>query len=136
MALSDREKKVLEELERGLFADDEDFAKRVQSASPQNSESKATSAKAKSSRNGNPAGRLVGGVLLAVVGLSVLVVATTIQYIVLGVVGFVITLTGLVISSSNWSNSSLQQKSRPARKPSSGKGFFEEQWDRRFNSDN
>lgn len=134
MALSDREKKVLEELERGLFADDEEFAKRVQGAK---SHSSSTSASKKSGKSSPPAARLVGGTLLAIVGLSVLLLAAIVQYIIIGVVGFVIMLTGLVIASSNWSNTSLNQKRSGAKgKPSSSKGFFEDRWDRRINGDN
>lgn len=132
MALSDREKKVLEELERNLFANDEDFAKRVGASSAKESNAKHSEPKPKSA----PAARLVGGALLAVVGLSVLVMAAVSQFVVVGVVGFVITLTGMVIASSNWSNSSLQQKKSSTKRAPSAKSFIEDRWDRRMNGEN
>ena len=83
MGLSEREQKVLEELERGLYADDAKFATRV-SAGPNNS-----------------AARIVGGALLAVVGLSVLVFAVVSQLTVFGVVGFALMLAGVLVATGS-----------------------------------
>ena len=54
MGLSEHEQKLLDELERGLMESDSGFAAKVQ-------------------RVGNPAGKLIGGVLLSIIGLGVLV---------------------------------------------------------------
>lgn len=125
MGLSDAEKKVLEELERGLYAEDAGFANRVKSA---NAKTK------KSSNSGNPAAKLVAGSVLAVAGLSVLIMGVVIQVPVIGVVGFLLMLVGLIMGSSNWSNSSLKTKanSSTSKGSKSAKNIFEERWDRRF----
>ena len=125
MGLSEREQKVLEELERGLYADDAKFATKV-SAGPNNS-----------------AARVVGGALLAVVGLSVLVFAVISQVTVFGVVGFAAMLAGvLVATGSNGSRpkSTSASAARPKTGPSSTsepkpepKGnFFEQRWNKRM----
>lgn len=124
MALSDREKKVLEELERGLYADDAEFAQRVKQVT-------AKRPKAPRETSGNPAAKLVAGSVVAISGLSVLILAVVVQVTLIGVVGFLIMLAGLVLGSSNWSNSSLSSK--PAKgKTAKASNIFEERWNRRF----
>lgn len=114
MALSEREQKLLEEMERGLYASDADFANRVAKRS-------APSAK-----------RLIGGTALAVIGLSILLFAVIIQFAIFGVVGFLVVLTGLVVASSNISQAPTpgpkSSTAKPAKKPG---GSFEDRWDRR-----
>ena len=124
MGLSEREQKVLEELERGLYADDARFATRV-SAGPNNS-----------------AARLVGGALLAVIGLSVLVFAVISQLTVFGVVGFALMLAGVLVATG--SKGGRAKGEAAAAKPKAGpsgtskpkdetKGsFFEERWNKRM----
>jgi hypothetical protein len=111
MALSDREKKVLEQLERDLYGTDGKFERRVQ-------------------RQALPSVRaLVAGAALAVVGISVTVFAVMAQLILFGVLGFLLLLTGLVLASSNWSDkksSATQSKTRAPRD-----NFFEDRWNRR-----
>lgn len=125
MGLSEREQKVLEELERGLYAEDAKFATKV-SAGPSNS-----------------AARIVGGALLAVVGLSVLVFAVVSQITVFGVVGFALMLAGVLVatgSKGGKANSATVTPARPKASPSSAskpkeetKGsFFEERWNKRM----
>ena len=125
MGLSEREQKVLEELERGLYADDAKFATKV-SAGPNNS-----------------ATRIVGGALVAVVGLSVLVFAVISQLTVFGVVGFAFMLAGVLIATSSKggkTKSDAPSAARPKVSPSGAskpksetKGsFFEERWNRRM----
>lgn len=125
MALSDREKKVLEELERGLYADDAEFVQRVQQVADKK-------VKPANSNGSNPAAKLVAGSVLAVAGLSVLVLAVAIQVTVIGVIGFLIMLAGLVLGSSNWSNTSLSNKPKPASPKQPRGSFFEDRWNRRF----
>jgi hypothetical protein len=116
MALSEREQKLLEEMERGLYASDADFANRVAQRS-------APSAK-----------RLIGGTALAVIGLSILLFAVIIQFAIFGVIGFLVVLTGLVVASSNAtgtpavSGGSRQVSPKAPKRPGSS---FEERWDRR-----
>lgn len=114
MGLSEREQKLLEELERGLMESDSGFAAKVE-------------------RVGNPAGRMIAGILLAIVGLGVLVTGVFIQFAAVGVLGFLVMLGGLVIATSN-----LQLPELPEgfSKPGSGtqgpgRNFFEDRWDKR-----
>lgn len=129
MGLSEHEQRLLEELERGLYENDSNFAKKVANVP-----------------NKAPASRLVGGALLAVVGLSVLVFAAITQWVIFGAVGFIIMFIGVVIGSSNWSSSALGGSTGTANpKPKNSDGgsgqapwggnkptsFFEERWNRR-----
>ncbi len=114
MGLSDREQKLLDELERGLMQSDSGFASRV-------------------GKVGNPGSRLVGGALLAVVGLGVLVAAVILQFPPVGLAGFLLMLAGLVVATSNVSGSKITQ-GLMAKKPKTqrpGRNFFEDRWDRR-----
>jgi predicted lipid-binding transport protein (Tim44 family) len=117
MALSEREQKLLEEMERGLYANDAEFAQRV-------SKSSVPSPR-----------RMIAGALLAVVGISILVFAVMIQLAIFGLIGFLIMLAGILIASSNMKPTSLEAQAKPqaaANKPSGeGKNPFEERWDRR-----
>jgi hypothetical protein len=127
MALSDREKKVLEELERGLFADDAEFAERVKAASQGTSKVKKAKPALRQS-----AARLVAGALVSVAGLSILVVAAILKITAFGILGFLVMLSGLVLASSNWSNTALKEKqpvNKPTKKPDN---WFEDRWNRRF----
>ena len=118
MGLSEREQRVLEELERGLYAEDAKFAQRVSSG-------------------GNIAAKMVAGVLLAVIGLSVLVFAVIIQIMFIGLIAFALMLVGLVLATSGGpANQSGGAKSKAAGagsgKPKKSPGsFFEDRWDKR-----
>ena len=114
MGLSEHEQKLLDELERGLMESDSGFAAKVQ-------------------RVGNPAAKLIGGVLLAIIGLGVLVTGVFLQFAPIGVLGFLVMLGGLVVATSN-----LQLPDMPSglSKPGSGhqgpgRNFFEGRWDKR-----
>lgn len=112
VSLSDHEKRVLEELERGLYNDDAKFAQRVSGARP------ATSA------------RIVGGALLALAGISVLVLAAVTHVILFGVIGFLAMLIGVFVATSGQTRSPSVAKpvaKRPTKpkRPSSG-SFFED----------
>lgn len=121
MALSEREQKLLDELERGLYASDSALAHKL----------------------GKPGSRspkiLIAGALLAVMGLSLLVVAVTLQFAIFGVAGFLTMLAGLILATSGKPSGSrakpgsAQTTQKPA--PSSlGKGFFDDRWDKRQGS--
>jgi hypothetical protein len=124
MGLSEREQKVLEELERGLYAEDAKFATKV-SAGPSNS-----------------AARIVGGALLAVVGLSVLVFAVISQLTIFGVVGFALMLAGVLVATgtkggkAKGESTQAKPKVSPtgtAKPKDEAKGsFFEERWNKRM----
>lgn len=139
MALSDREKKVLEELERGLIGDEE-FVQRVSKvASGKSTPMYAVGPDGKRTKIGGskstPASRLVAGALIAVVGLSVLIMAVATQIIAIGVVGFLVMLTGLVIGSSKFTNEGLNSSkpnNRESKPKGSGGSFFEDRWNKRF----
>ncbi len=111
MSLSDREKQVLEQLERDLYANDAKFANKI---------SAPKSLKA-----------LVGGVALAVIGISIIVFAVIVQVFWFGLLGFAALLAGLVLASSNWMNhDSLPQSGQKSPKGSKT-NYFEERWNKR-----
>jgi hypothetical protein len=114
MGLSEREQKLLEELERGLIEGDSSFA-------------------AKAQRVGNPAGRMIAGALLAIIGLGVLMTGVFIQFAAIGVFGFLVMLAGLVLATSNLQLPELPAGlTRPSAGPTgSGRNFFEDRWDKR-----
>ena len=91
MGLSEREQQLLDELERGLYASDSSLAHKL----------------------GKPGARspkrIIAGGALAVIGLSLLVVAVILQFALFGVAGFLVMLAA-----------------REQRK-----SFFEDRWDRR-----
>ena len=111
MGLSDREKQVLEQLERDLYANDAKFAAKI--AAP------------KSLR------ALVGGVALAVIGISVIVFAVMVQIFWFGLIGFAALLTGLVLASSNWMNQDTVQQNSSNTQKSPRTNIFEQRWDKR-----
>ena len=118
MGLSDKEQQLLDELERGLYASDSSLAHKLGKPG-------ATSPK-----------RIIAGGALAVIGLSLLVVAVILQFALFGVAGFLVMLAGLFLATS--SNPSLQA---PGGKPAAAgksaapkterKSFFEDRWDKR-----
>jgi len=117
MSLSDHEKRVLEELERGLYADDSKFVQRV--------------------ANGKPASanRVIGGALLSLAGISVLVFAAVTQVIFIGVIGFLAMLLGLLIATSGQTAPEKPAKDNEdsgpkPKRPNTG-SFFEDRWNNR-----
>lgn len=113
MALSEREQRVLDELERGLYASDANLASKL----------------------GNPGARtpakLIAGLSIAVIGLSLIVFAVIIQVALFGVLAFLVMLTGLVVASSN-----LNPAPKPAGKTGANRArrnLFEERWEKRRN---
>jgi hypothetical protein len=117
MGLSEREQQLLDELERGLYASDSNLAHKLGKPG------------ARSPR------RIIAGGALAVIGLSLLVVAVMLQFALFGVAGFLVMLAGLVLATS--SNPSLENLSsqKPSTKPAAPKpdrkSFFEDRWDKR-----
>lgn len=113
MALSDREKQVLEELERNLLAEDAKFARKTKLRQP--------------GLKNSPA-KIVAGALVAVIGISVLVFAAISQVAAFGVAGFLIMLFGILMASSS-GGAKPQTGPKPSRSRQSG--FFENRWDKR-----
>jgi hypothetical protein len=122
MGLSEREQQLLDELERGLYASDSSLAHKL----------------------GKPGARspkrVIAGGALAVIGLSLLVVAVMLQFALFGVAGFLVMLTGLILATSSnptagepgSGKSGAAQGSKPVRESNSnGKSFFEDRWDKR-----
>ncbi len=125
MGLSEREQKVLDELERGLYVDDSGLADRLK-AKP-----------AKLAKPQNKAARALAGALVAVAGLSVLLVGLITHYTAIGVAGFAVILFGVVVASSNSTRTSPGSTSaKPAKstKPIRG-SYFEDRWDKRINGE-
>ena len=125
MGLSEREQKVLEELERGLYADDSGLAERLK-AQP-----------AKTARPQNKGARALAGALVAVSGLSILLVGLITHFTAIGVAGFAVILFGVVVASSNSSrpnqDAGAGKAAKPAKQPRGS--FFEDRWDKRINGD-
>jgi hypothetical protein len=120
MSLSERERKVLEELERGLLESEPQLAQKMRSpgsASPK---------------------RLISGVLLALIGLSILVAAVVLQFALFGVAGFLTMLAGLFLASSNVKVPNAPQSStmpQAGRSVGDTQNFFGDRWDRRRSQD-
>ncbi|MEY4981346.1 MAG: hypothetical protein RL174_684 [Actinomycetota bacterium] len=118
MALSEREQRLLEELERGLYAEDAEFVQRVTKS------------------GGISMRRMIGGAALAVIGISILIFAVVIQVAVFGVIGFLLMLAGIILASSNFKQTtpSAQASGKSTTKPkesTSRFSGFEDRWDRR-----
>jgi hypothetical protein len=144
MGLSEHEQRVLEELERGLYAEDELLARRIQRAANQ------TPDRLKQ----RSAARRIAGALVALAGLGVILVGAIIHYAWMGAGGFVVTLLGMLLATTSGkalvdapkqpvSVSSGSRPGSPAASGNRGAGevkkswfaslneFFEERWDRR-----
>lgn len=89
MGLNEHEQRVLDELERGLYAEDEQLARRMQKAAAQAPDRKQQS----------KAARRIAGILVGIAGLGVILVGAIIHWPWMGAGGFVITLTGLALAT-------------------------------------
>ncbi len=117
MGLSDKERQVLEELERQLSGG-------TTKAKPEKSMDRLQYARL-----------LVVGALLGVFGLGLLVFSTTIQAVWLGVLAFVLMLTGLYFVSQNWSTKALKASKTQPQAKEKPESFFQKRWDERNNRD-
>jgi Protein of unknown function (DUF3040) len=117
MPLSEHEQKLLEQLEKQLHEDDPKFANSMGS-DPR---------RAWSTRH------IVIGVLAAVVGVVLLLVGVWSQYIILGVVGFVVMGAGVYFATLR-SSAARKARGKGGRKGKSKSSFMnslEERWDER-----
>ena len=108
MALSEHEQRLLEEMERNL-QQDSDFAARVSKA------------------NSGSAGKLVGGVIMLLVGVLLLISAVILQVAFFGVAAFLVMVAGLSIAAKNFTLPQL-----PEIKTENRGGFYEDRWNQRF----
>lgn len=119
MGLSEQEQKVLEELERQLTGNKPTKAKAEE----------VPVAPVKYAR------LLVLGSVLIVLGLSLMIFATSLQLIWFGVAAFVTMLTGLYLVSQNWSSKAIRATKAASEKPKPGNkssgSFFQDRWDQR-----
>lgn len=122
MGLSESEKRVLEELERGLYAEDAAFERK----------SKAQIERIDAPGANSPS-KVIAGSLLAVVGISILVFGAVTQVAAFGVVGFLVMLVGILIASATGGSTARSAKAHKAPKAdkASGSNMFEERWNKR-----
>ncbi|MEN9287875.1 MAG: hypothetical protein RLZ88_545 [Actinomycetota bacterium] len=133
VALSERERKLLEELERGLYESDSSFAAKMGGSQAKLAAGRASSPK-----------RIVGGAALVLIGLSVILAALIMKYPAFAVVGFGFMVFGLSLATGQFGR--LAKKARgldagkrnvraKAKNSATGLGGiqakFEERWDRR-----
>lgn len=122
MALSENEKKVLEELERQLTGGKPAPKLKLE----------PVDGKVKYGR------LLVAGSLMVVLGLAIMIFAITVQQVLVGVLAFLAMLSGLYLVSQNWTTKAFRE-SQPKSAPKSGEkpgtpGFFQSRWDQRNNN--
>lgn len=122
MPLSDNEQRLLEQMERALYAEDPKFASAMRGGS----------------RRTGALPRLLIGLVAVVLGLLVLVLGVAQGSIWLGIVGFVVMLAGVVFALSTQRKSPLGVVGPTGSVHPAGrrrKGSFikrmEERWDRR-----
>ena len=121
MPLSEHEQRLLEQMERQLYADDPKLASRLRG-----------SGQSLRSRH-----RLFLGVLGVASGLALLVAGVASQFWPLGVAGFLVMLAGGWWASTGWQGGSSTPTTTPQQqspKSSQRSGFMsriEERWDRR-----
>lgn len=119
MGLSEQEQKVLEELERQLTGNKSPKAKTEPEAVEPVKYARL----------------LVLGSVLIVVGLSLMIFATSLQLIWFGVAAFVTMLTGLYLVSQNWSAKAIRAAKSAGETPKRGNkpsgSFFQDRWDQR-----
>jgi len=124
MPLSEHEQRLLEQMERQLYADDPKLASTLRG----------------SGRSLRSRHRLVLGVLGVVLGLAVLVAGVASQFWPVGVAGFLVMLGGGWWASTGWQGSTRNATAAPQQSPKSSQrsGFMnriEERWDRRRDGD-
>jgi hypothetical protein len=113
MALSDREQRLLDELERGLYESDPNLATKISSGGSR-----------------TPA-RLISGLAISLIGVSLILFAVIIQVAFFGVFAFLVMLTGLIVASSNTKAQTSSKSSSNAGAKPQARNLFEERWQRR-----
>jgi sensor histidine kinase YesM len=113
MALSDREQRLLDELERGLYESDPSLAAKISSGGTRTT------------------ARIISGLAIGLIGLSLIVFAVIIQVAFFGVFAFLVMLTGLVVASSNTKQQGEPSRKANAKTKAPSRNLFEERWQRR-----
>lgn len=139
MALTEYEKKVLEQMEASLREEDPALASQMSAPAP------AEETESESQRGPRAPRRIALGFAGAVLGMVLLVVAVSLGYsivsILIGVVGFAVTVAGILYALSRPASPS-DTSDRPRRKKNKENGgwdsFIQDQerrWDDRKNDD-
>ncbi|MDD2858744.1 MAG: DUF3040 domain-containing protein [Candidatus Nanopelagicales bacterium] len=120
MPLSEHEQRLLEQMERALYAEDPKFATSLRSSSI-----------ARASR-----GRAALGVLIVFAGIALLITGMALQATPLGIAGFAVMLVGAVLVYSSFKRSTTaSETAEGVQKPASDKASFmnrvEDRWRRR-----
>lgn len=116
MALSEREQRLLEEMERNLYKSDADFVDRPSSFSP-------------NVRN------ITLGIVTAVVGIGIMIAGINFQLLWLGIVGFVAMFLGVLLTMKQGPKKPQQEKSASNKKSKSFGEKAQERWEKRQNPD-
>ncbi|AWB89108.1 DUF3040 domain-containing protein [Homoserinimonas hongtaonis] len=118
MPLSEREQRLLDEMERSLYQNDADF---VSAVTP---------------RRGRTNYRLlVVGILVALVGIAAIVAGVVLKQPVVGIVGFIVVFGGALLAiSPARSSAGVDDEVARARRSKQHAGFMDrmnDRWDRR-----
>lgn len=120
MPLSEHEQRLLEEMERSLYQNDADFVAKV------------------GGHRGRPAYRsIVLGVLVVVLGIAALITGVFIQWIIVGVIGFVLMFVGVLLAIAPSRGGSASKSAPSAVRTPRGTGqvrFMDrlnDRWDKR-----
>lgn len=130
MPLSDHEQRMLEQIEKALYAEDPKFAQSVRARDPRVHYRR----------------RLIQAALGFLLGAGLLVAGVITKYVWMGVAGFLIMLTSAMWALSNWRHmagigprrDSDKSRKRRRRGRGTGQGFMErleERWRRRQEGD-
>lgn len=125
MPLSEHEQRLLEQMERALYAEDPQFATQLRAA--------GTGRAAR--------GRAALGLLGVLVGLGLVIAGVATQLVVIGVVGFAVMLVGAVVTYGAVRGIAAPEaaaEQAPAAPKASSDGFMnrmEDRWRRRFDGD-
>lgn len=125
MPLSEHEQRLLEQMERALYAEDPQFATQLRAA--------GTGRAAR--------GRAALGLLGVLVGLGLVIAGVATQLVIIGVVGFAVMLVGAVVTYGAISGIAEQGPVDPKAAPqpkAATPGFMnrmEDRWRRRFDGD-
>ena len=119
MPLSEQEQRLLEEMERSLYHNDADF---VATVSP---------------RTGKPNYRsIVVGILVAIAGITAIVTGVVVHQPIVGVIGFVIMFSGVLLALSRPRQSAAAPTSsgeagRPQKQKAGFMDRMNDRWDKR-----
>ncbi len=127
MSLSDRERELLEQMERSFYAGEADV---VDTAAPR----RAANYRA-----------IVGGVLLGLLGIGLLIAGASLQLLLLGVGGFAVMVAAVIVATLPGQKNAMPRQSGADNtegifrsRPRSGGSFSErisDRWERRMNGE-